>query len=383
MPRISDEKINGVLDMIYETTIDTTSESWLNVYKRISDIFSLGPGGMSFYLDDRNDFDLVASTVDKNLFEDYRNYYGKISPFRKKIEKMEMGERFCRSEVCSDGAFLKTEIYQDHFKKQDVFYLEYEVLFKDANVSSGISFTRSRSTGNFNKKENEAIRLIMPHIRRAFKVFYKVNQTQKDKRIMAEVLNMIPQNVIVVNKFGKAVFVNDNARQILGKNDGLQIDAKGHLRVDLSCDTKKLRRLLNGIFDPNINKSCGYGGTLQIPRPSGLRPFSLLISPITNQPVLTNRSESVALIFITDPEEKTKTTQGILSEIYGLTPAESKLASVLAQGKSLKQACNLLKVKDNTVRTHLKRIFSKTETNRQSDLIRLILTGPANVGKNN
>ncbi len=59
---------------------------------------------------------------------------------------------------------------------------------------------------------------------------------------------------------------------------------------------------------------------------------------------------------------------------YGLTPSELKLARLLAQGYSLKESADLQGVSINTVRSHLAHLFSKTETKRQSQLVRLILS---------
>ena len=65
-------------------------------------------------------------------------------------------------------------------------------------------------------------------------------------------------------------------------------------------------------------------------------------------------------IFITDPERQYNLSHRRLREIYELTPAEARLASLVAQGNRLEDAAEDLGVSLNTVRTHLKRIFAKT-----------------------
>jgi DNA-binding CsgD family transcriptional regulator len=55
---------------------------------------------------------------------------------------------------------------------------------------------------------------------------------------------------------------------------------------------------------------------------------------------------------------------------------EGRLADMLAAGKELKSAADHLKMSEQTARTHLKSIFQKTGTNRQTDLVRLILGLP-------
>jgi DNA-binding CsgD family transcriptional regulator len=66
-----------------------------------------------------------------------------------------------------------------------------------------------------------------------------------------------------------------------------------------------------------------------------------------------------------------------LQQLYGLTPAESRLALLLAAGNAPKEAAQQLQVGISTVRSQLKSIFAKTDTNRQSELVRLLLMSPA------
>jgi DNA-binding CsgD family transcriptional regulator len=68
-----------------------------------------------------------------------------------------------------------------------------------------------------------------------------------------------------------------------------------------------------------------------------------------------------------------------LSDLYGLTRAESRLAAKLAQGRSLEEAASMLNITIETARSYSKRVLSKTGAKRQSELVRLLLLGPAYV----
>lgn len=62
----------------------------------------------------------------------------------------------------------------------------------------------------------------------------------------------------------------------------------------------------------------------------------------------------------------------ILSGLFDLTPAEAKLASALSQGQSLKAAAASSNITVKTSRTYLERIFAKTGTHQQSQLVALL-----------
>ncbi len=69
--------------------------------------------------------------------------------------------------------------------------------------------------------------------------------------------------------------------------------------------------------------------------------------------------------------------EDVLKNLYDLTPAEARVAAKLIEYPELKKTADTLNISLTTVRTHLKRIFRKTNTNKQSVLIHKIITGPA------
>lgn len=67
----------------------------------------------------------------------------------------------------------------------------------------------------------------------------------------------------------------------------------------------------------------------------------------------------------------------VLNKIYDLTPAESRVVSQLLENPDVELASEKLHISVSTIRTHLKHIYRKTETNNQSALFHKIITGPA------
>jgi DNA-binding CsgD family transcriptional regulator len=58
-----------------------------------------------------------------------------------------------------------------------------------------------------------------------------------------------------------------------------------------------------------------------------------------------------------------------LSNLFGLTAAEARIASGLVGGKELREVADEHGIGFETARSQLKAVFAKTETHRQSDLI--------------
>jgi DNA-binding CsgD family transcriptional regulator len=73
-----------------------------------------------------------------------------------------------------------------------------------------------------------------------------------------------------------------------------------------------------------------------------------------------------------DPEQKRVPPLEVMRTHFGLTLTEARLAEQLAAGKSVTNAAEALLITEETVRTHLKSILSKTDTHRQGQLIALL-----------
>ena len=80
-----------------------------------------------------------------------------------------------------------------------------------------------------------------------------------------------------------------------------------------------------------------------------------------------------ALVSFDDAETVARRVTGA-QEVYGLSPAQVRLARLIIDGHDLAGAAELLAVSINTVRTQLQRIFDKTGVRSQAALVRSVLS---------
>jgi DNA-binding CsgD family transcriptional regulator len=77
-------------------------------------------------------------------------------------------------------------------------------------------------------------------------------------------------------------------------------------------------------------------------------------------------------IFVQNPAEVPPMPGEAFAKLYGLTGGELRVLLALAQGLGAKEAADMLGIGEPTVRTHLQRMFSKTGTSRQVELLQLL-----------
>ena len=80
-----------------------------------------------------------------------------------------------------------------------------------------------------------------------------------------------------------------------------------------------------------------------------------------------------AAVFLVDKGVRHVLHRELLQSLFALTPAEARLAEQFANGISLTEVADNLRITVATARTQLKSVFRKTGTSRQAELVRLLL----------
>ena len=85
------------------------------------------------------------------------------------------------------------------------------------------------------------------------------------------------------------------------------------------------------------------------------------------------RVAALLLIIDIDPTRPVRIEPDLVAATLGLTPAESVVAALLAEGRTIRDIARATGREENTVRWHKKHVFSRVGVSRQVDLVRLVL----------
>jgi DNA-binding CsgD family transcriptional regulator len=181
--------------------------------------------------------------------------------------------------------------------------------------------------------------------------------------------------VIVVDRHGQVVFANHAARAIVAQRDGLSIASDGLVAAGFP-ERLKLRRLLDEAVRTTAGEGFSAGGAMTIARPSMKRAFLVLVAPL---PLALdgNHSSGMATVFISDPETHAETLEEFARRLCRLTATEARIATSFAASGSLEQVGEQLGISRETVRWHLRHLYQKTGTHRQSALLKRLIDGPS------
>lgn len=102
-------------------------------------------------------------------------------------------------------------------------------------------------------------------------------------------------------------------------------------------------------------------------------PFVIHVLPLRRREISLGLTQSaVAALFIAPTVAGQPFPAEALALLYDLTPAETRVALLVAAGRSQADIARELGVGPSTVKTHLLHVFDKTGCRRQADVVRLI-----------
>lgn len=169
-----------------------------------------------------------------------------------------------------------------------------------------------------------------------------------------------PAAVMIFDRNGVLDHANRFARTVLSRNDGLALDREGKLRaID--------RRVEAALQDVTSGRAT-EGTIIRLERRNSEMPYVVRIVA----PRQSGMSDG-ASVFVSDPARAISAALPPLAEALGVTDSVWRLMAALASGSDLKAYAREAGISYNTAKFHLRSAFAATGTQRQSDLVRVVV----------
>jgi DNA-binding CsgD family transcriptional regulator len=276
--------------------------------------------------------------------------------------------------------------------RQSVFYREFLSTMNVGRVCVGMIFAgapglpftavsvyRAWDDPAFSPADVAWMRLLVTHLSRSLGLMHRLDAMHLQISSLLASLDRLEFGVALLNAHDKVLHLNSAAQRVLKRRDGLyqnaqdRLDAQG-VRAPFHSLSSWLKGLRDGMQHTE-HAMAHFSEDFVIQRDDGLRTYSVQQSSLPASSGWAARSEAVrTVLFITDPQATQLPDAARLTSLYGLTPAQALVTYELMRGASYKQAAKNLDISDHTVASHVKEIYQKTKVNRQSDLVRNLMS---------
>jgi DNA-binding CsgD family transcriptional regulator len=186
-----------------------------------------------------------------------------------------------------------------------------------------------------------------------------------------QALDSLALGLVICDNSTKLLASNATAQRALADGDALQVGESGEL-CTVARSAPALADVLKGLESTGSKETLlSQSKALLIPRKSGGRPMTILVRRV--EPASPVASSPQILVMMMDGTFSVDATTSDLQQLFGFTPGETRLANLLMAGKSMADSCDELGICLSTGCSHLRKMFKKTKTHRQGELVALLL----------
>jgi DNA-binding CsgD family transcriptional regulator len=228
----------------------------------------------------------------------------------------------------------------------------------------GLSIQRAPEEGPFDHKDKRILARLSPRLTEVATLATAVGRIALSSAI--NVLNAVQQPAIAIDRFGFVLDRNAAAEALFDQD--LYVQERRLVVKDAQargCLEQLIDRLLatpgSGtlLFEPIVIRRRGKASVIA---------RTLPVHGAARTPFLGAQ----ALLTFAAIERTRGMQPAMLARVFRLTPAEARLAAIIAEGFSPEGAAEKLGISTITARNQLKAIFAKTDTHRQGELIALL-----------
>ncbi len=368
---MNDSDIHDTIRGLYEGIVDP--QAWQRSLQNLRRASGSTQMGM-VVLDRRNDRMSVTELANpvEGLAQAYQQTFQALDPGRSFAPRMPVGGWYIDARELGAGTIARHPFYGDFLHRYGMGSVMACLVDRQSYYEVYFSLQRPVDGPLFAYEDARALDWAIPHIRQAMALRERTSALTALQRMSMQLLDQLAFGVIVLTA---------DARVLLHNSEG----------------EAWVRRLVPNPAAPRTGTGAGTGDEWKLSRPftamvraacdanapvpaqaataqsrQGAR-AQVIVLPLPPSHAMGQAwQQPAALVAIHDARGSSPLLPQVLRDLYGLTPAEMRLATLLTTGIGLPEACEQLQIGRETSRTQLKSVFIKTGTNSQAQLSHLL-----------
>ena len=370
------ETFSGIVDSIYRAAFDPVE--WETVARLVTPV--TGSVLSAFYISDLTSLD-VPVYYGHGMPPNYVEMYLRVAhllPFLPELVLCKPGDVLVQSRTQPDEEFFKSQFFREFVGPLGLRDAMSVITLRSGPRMAGFASNTAMSRAPYTADEVDFMRLLAPHMCRAMTISDLLEMRKVKSDAIEAALDGLSAGVFLLDSSGRVLHLNQAAERMVA--DGNVVTIRD--RKLLASYPQSNHALTMGLAD---GAKAGTGSEPSIallstgPAQKGMIATLLPLEHARQSAGLMSQSARWA-VFVQDPHVAMPMPGEAFAKLHNLTPSELRVSMALAPGLSPDEAANVLGLSLPTVRSHLQRIFAKTGTSRQIDLVRLMMSAAPPTG---
>lgn len=358
---MNETEVHAAVRGLYEGILDPAA--WQRSLATVVGMAGGAHGSMAVW-DTVRDQVSVSETVNPlpELLAAYEAEFQAIDPAKDFARSMVPGEWYVDARDYGLAAMARHPFYAEFLLRHDI--LSYAACLVERHPRYDVYFSMQRETSQqpFAPEDTARLAWFIPHIRSAMSL--------RDRTLGLTALAQAGGRLI--DRLGFAVIVMTAERRVLLANRAGETWVR---RLDPSAKVSDwtLARPFAAMVRAACDGRASIAGQATLAVDGQGRAAQVLVLPLpASHAFAADWQQPAALVVVHEPGEAPPLLSRMLRDLYGLTPAECRVAVALAHGQGLPEAAAQLNVRHETARSQLKAVFVKTGVASQAQLVRLL-----------
>jgi DNA-binding CsgD family transcriptional regulator/PAS domain-containing protein len=355
-------KLPDLIEEIYDAALEPAL--WNDVIVSINDfIGSRGCGLVSKDLTSRCGTTICYHGIDPHYIELYSKTHSRFDPL---VTLPAPGHVVGIPDLVDYDEYRRGPFYQEWLRPQNSFDVA-NALLEKSGPKRGILLAAVPRARMLDADMRRRIGAVAPHARRALLINKAIESRQSEAATFSNALNGLGAGVFLVDTGCRVVHANAAGHELL-RAGGLLRSVNGQVAAR---DTHVNRALREICTDSGIASIGVRGISLPLAAHDGER-YVVHVLPLTSsdRTVTGMAYKAVAALFVRKVALE-RPSGDLLARTFELTPAETRVLLSIVEVGGVPETATALGVAETTVKTHLHRVFHKTGTSRQADLVKV------------
>jgi DNA-binding CsgD family transcriptional regulator/PAS domain-containing protein len=312
-----------------------------------------------------------AAGTDPSYGPPYFETYIHLDPLGTAYQVLDVGNVYSSSTLVPRPEFIESRFYQEWVRPQGWADKVFVTLEKSGTSRAHLSVFRRERDSLADEDARGRLQIVVPHLRRAVLVGKAMDQKSAEAAAFADTLDGISAGMFLVDAGGRMVHANASGRAMLDERCVLRAGGGKVAAIGDDADREFNHVLaLAGGGDAAVGAK---GISMPLKGRDGENYVAHML-PLTSgaRRRAGTSYAAVAALFVRKAELDAPSTPEAIARLYKLTPTELRVLLAVVQVGGVPEVADELGIGEATVKTHLHRLFGKTDTKRQSDLVKLV-----------
>jgi DNA-binding CsgD family transcriptional regulator len=347
------------------------AEDWPGVLEQLRDFLDARVVTLGYHEFTTGSDSALLESPDNTGFGQTMAAFSARNPWFLSSDDYVRGRVMTGDELISDSDLRRTDFYRGFLRPRGLLHRLCGVVAQRASGAHLVSAYRAEDQDPFDAREKAELEILLDHITLSLESQWRWQEADDLARALLAQTDHDANPVIMVTGDAEPIYRNPAADHLLNLGIGLRLDGT-RLLAATHADQRLLRETIARVAqsDPALT-----AGSLTVVTLACVPPMPPVVVVVRAAGPVFMREAGVrrglVIVTVRGGHAQHDPASCAFARQYQLTAAQAKVSALVFAGQPLSTIAHSLNVSENTVRSHLKQIFQKTDTHGQMDLVHL------------